>query len=153
MRLPSHLPLFWTVCLINGVVFVVGALVLVLSPASVSADPVPSEIAVIGIGLAVMILTDALLIRWALAPLQRLIARLEDIERLEPTRLPEEGSGSVLGMAKSVNGLLARLAEERRLGDTWAPSSRPSARAPAPVSTTYAGWRAGCAPGSSRTSA
>ncbi|HEY0645868.1 MAG TPA: sensor histidine kinase, partial [Nocardioides sp.] len=105
MRLPSHLPLFWTVCLINGVVFVVGALVLVLSPASVSADPVPSEIVVIGIGLGVMILTNALLIRWALAPLQRLIARLEDIERLEPTRLPEEGSGPVLGMAKSVNGL------------------------------------------------
>jgi two-component system sensor histidine kinase UhpB len=128
MRLPSHLPLFWTVCLINGVVFVVGALVLVLSPASVSADPVPSEIAVIGIGLAVMILTDALLIRWALAPLQRLIARLEDIERLEPTRLPEEGSGSVLGMAKSVNGLLARLAEERRLGDARALSAQEAER-------------------------
>ena len=96
MRLPSHLPLFWTVSLINGVVFVVGALVLVLSPARVSADPVPSEILVIGIGLAVMILTNALLIRRALAPLQRLIARLEDIDRLEPTRLPEEGSGAVL---------------------------------------------------------
>ena len=39
MRVPTHLPLFWTVCLINGVVFVVGALVLVLSPASVSAEP------------------------------------------------------------------------------------------------------------------
>ena len=24
MRWPSHLPLFWTICLINGVVFVVG---------------------------------------------------------------------------------------------------------------------------------
>ena len=42
MRLPSHLPLFWTICLINGAVFLVGALVLVLSPASVSSDPVRS---------------------------------------------------------------------------------------------------------------
>ena len=42
MRLPSHLPLFWTICLINGAVFVVGATVLLLSPARVSADPVPS---------------------------------------------------------------------------------------------------------------
>ena len=47
-RLPSHLPLFWTICLINGVVFVVGALLLVLSPASVSSDAVPSEIVVVG---------------------------------------------------------------------------------------------------------
>ena len=73
MRLPSHLPLFWTICLINGAVFVVGATVLLLSPARVSADPVPSEAVVIGVGLLVMLLTDALLIRWALAPLQRLI--------------------------------------------------------------------------------
>ena len=32
MRLPGHLPLFWTICLINGVVLVVAALVLLLSP-------------------------------------------------------------------------------------------------------------------------
>ena len=38
MRLPGHLPLFWTICLINGVVLVVAALVLLLSPARVSAD-------------------------------------------------------------------------------------------------------------------
>ena len=128
MRLPSHLPLFWTVSLINGVVFVVGALVLVLSPARVSADPVPSEILVIGIGLAVMILTNALLIRRALAPLQRLIARLEDIDRLEPTRLPEEGSGAVLAMAQSVNGLLLRLAEAALLGDARALSAQEAER-------------------------
>ena len=32
MRLPGHLPLFWTICLINGVVLVVAALLLLLSP-------------------------------------------------------------------------------------------------------------------------
>ena len=35
MRLPGHLPLFWTICLINGVVLVVAALLLLLSPARV----------------------------------------------------------------------------------------------------------------------
>ncbi|MDR7251374.1 two-component system sensor histidine kinase UhpB [Nocardioides sp. BE266] len=128
MRLPSHLPLFWTVCLINGVVFVVGALVLVFSPASVSADPVPSELVVIGLGLVVMILTNALLIRWALAPLQRLITRLEGIDNLAPTRLPEEGSGPVRGIAESVNGLMLRLAEERRAGDARALSAQEAER-------------------------
>ncbi|RYB92952.1 sensor histidine kinase [Nocardioides oleivorans] len=128
MRLPSHLPLFWTICLINGVVFVVGALLLVLSPASVSADPVPSELVVVGVGLAVMLLTNALLIRWALAPLHRLIQRLGGIEHLEPTRLPEEGSGPIRGITTSVNGLLARLAEERRDGDARALAAQEAER-------------------------
>lgn len=128
MRLPSHLPLFWTVCLINGAVFVVAALVLVLSPASVSEDPGPSEIVVVALGLAVMILTNALLIRWALAPLQRLITRLEGIDSLAPTRLPEEGSGPVRGIARSVNGLMLRLAEERRAGDARALAAQEAER-------------------------
>ena len=128
MRLPSHLPLLWTICLINGVVFVIGALVLVLSPASVSEDAVPSEIIVVGLGLAVMLLANALLIRWALAPLTRLIGRLEGIDSLEPTRLPEEGSGPVLGVAQSVNGLLGRLADERRAGDARALSAQEAER-------------------------
>jgi two-component system sensor histidine kinase UhpB len=128
MRLTSHLPLFWTICLINGVVFVVGALLLVVSPASVSADPVPSEIVVIGIGLAVMLLANVVLIRWALAPLHRLIARLEGIEHLAPTQLPEEGSGAVRGIAEGVNGLLLRLAEERRAGDARALAAQEAER-------------------------
>lgn len=128
MRLPSHLPLFWTICLINGVVLVVAALLLLLSPARVSADAVASEFLVIGIGLVVIILTNALLIRWALAPLHRLIARLEDIEHLEPTELPEEGAGPVLGIARSVNGLLDRLAEERRTGDARALAAQEAER-------------------------
>ncbi|MBC2933931.1 sensor histidine kinase [Nocardioides sp. zg-1228] len=128
MRLPSHLPLFWTICLINGVVLVGAALLLVLSPARVSADAVPSEILVIGLGLVVIILTNALLIRWALAPLHRLISRLEGIEHLEPTELPEEGSGPVLGIARSVNGLLDRLGEERRTGDARALAAQEAER-------------------------
>ena len=128
MRLPGHLPLFWTICLINGVVLVAAALLLLFSPARVSADAVPSEIVVIGAGLVVMILTNALLIRWALAPLNRLIARLEDIEHLEPTELPEEGSGPVLGIARSVNRLLERLAEERRTGDARALAAQEAER-------------------------
>jgi two-component system, NarL family, sensor histidine kinase UhpB len=128
MRLPSHLPLFWTICLINGVVLVVAALLLLLSPARVSADAVSSEFVVIGVGLVVMILTNALLIRWALAPLHRLIARLEDIEHLEPTELPEEGAGPVLGIARSVNRLLDRLAEERRTGDARALAAQEAER-------------------------
>ena len=128
MRLPPHLPLFWTICLINGVVFVAGTLVLVLSPATVSADAVLSEVGVVAVGMATILLLNALLIRWALSPLTRLIARVADIDRLEPTQLPEEGSGPVLGIAQGVNGLLARLAEERRHGDARALAAQEAER-------------------------
>ncbi len=128
MRLPPHLPLFWPICLINGGVFVLGALVLVLSPASVSSDAVRSEVVVVALGLAAILVLNGLLIRWALAPLTRLIARVGDIERLEPTRLPEEGSGPVRGVAQGVNALLARLAEERRAGDARARAAQESER-------------------------
>lgn len=128
MRQPGHLPLFWTICLINGVVFVAGTLVLLLSPLSVSTNAVRSEIVVVAFGLAIMLLTNALLIRWALAPLTRLIARLEYIERLEPTRLPAEGSGPVRGITHSVNRLLERLEEERRSGAARALSAQEAER-------------------------
>ncbi|QSR30122.1 sensor histidine kinase [Nocardioides sp. S5] len=128
LRLPGHLPLFWTIFSINAAVFVAATLVLVLSPASVSADPVRSEIVVVGLGLAVMLLANGLLIRQALAPLTRLIGRLEGIGQLEPTDLPEEGSGPVRGIAESVNGLLRRLAEERRSGDARALSAQEAER-------------------------
>jgi two-component system sensor histidine kinase UhpB len=128
MRLPGHLPLFWTICLINGVVLVAAALLLLFSPARVSPEAAPSEVVVVGVGLVVMLLTTAVLIRWALAPLHLLIARLEDIARLEPTELPEEGSGPVLGIARSVNGLLARLADERRAGDARALAAQEAER-------------------------
>lgn len=128
MRLPPHLPLFWTICLINGAVFVLGAGLLVLSPATVSSDAVRSEIVVVAIGLAAILLLNALLIRQALAPLTRLITRVGDIERLEPTHLPEEGSGPVRGVAQGLNGLLGRLAEERRDGDARALAAQESER-------------------------
>ncbi|GAB3029598.1 histidine kinase [Nocardioides flavus (ex Wang et al. 2016)] len=128
MRLPSHVPLFWTIFLLNGVVLVVAVLLLLFSPARVSADAVRSEILVVGAGLTVMLLTNAVLIRWALAPLHRLIARLEGIEHLEPIELPEEGSGPAPGIARSVNRLLARLAEERRTGDARALAAQEAER-------------------------
>ncbi len=127
-RLSIHHPLFWTICLINGVVFVLGALLLILSPASVSPEPILSELVVIGLGLAVVLLTNAVLIRWALAPLHRLITQLEGIEHLQPTHLPEEGSGPVLGIARSVNGLLMRLGEERRTSAARALSAQEAER-------------------------
>lgn len=128
MRTPRSWPLSWTISAINGVVLVAAALLLVLSPARVSADAVASEVLVVAVGLVVVLLTNALLVRWALAPLHRLIGRLEHIEHLEPTDLPEEGTGPVRGIARSVNRLLQRLSDERRAGDARALTAQEAER-------------------------
>jgi two-component system, NarL family, sensor histidine kinase UhpB len=61
--------LFRRVFVINGLIFVLGTLILALSPASVSSRIKLTEIPVLVVGLAVMLTANALLLRSSLAPL------------------------------------------------------------------------------------
>ncbi len=128
MRPLSHLPLFWNISLINGAVFLLGTLVLVLSPLSVSSRVVASEVVVVTVGLAIMLLTNALLIRRSLAPLDRVIRSMEAMDQLQPGVLPEEGVGPVRGIARSVNALLDRLEAAHRAGDAQALAAQEAER-------------------------
>lgn len=108
------LPLFWRVCLINGVVFVLGTLVLVLSPATVSARPLWSEVVVLSIGLAVIVVLNGLLLRSVLGPLDRLTAVMADIDLRRPgRRLDEQGSGPARPLVRGFNAMIERLEAER----------------------------------------
>lgn len=116
MRLLTGLPLYWKICGINGAVFLLGTLVLVISPLSISSRILLSEVVVVSVGLVVMFVTNALLIRRHLAPLDRLERTLDGIEEGLPSDLPEEGSGPARGMARAVNDLLDRLEVAQRAG-------------------------------------
>jgi two-component system sensor histidine kinase UhpB len=108
------LPLFWRVCLINGVVFVLGTLVLVLSPATVSARPLLSEVIVLSFGLAVIVLLNGVLLRSVLRPLDRLTAVMAAIDLRHPgRRLDEHGSGPARALVRGFNAMLERLEFER----------------------------------------
>jgi len=108
------LPLFWRVCLTNGAVFFLGTLVLVLSPATVSARPLGSEVVVLSIGLAVIVLLNALLLRSALRPLDRLTALMATFDPRQPgRRLDERGSGPARPLVLGFNAMLERLETER----------------------------------------
>ena len=61
--------LFRRVFLINGLIFVLGTLILALSPATVSARIKLTEIPVLIVGLAIMLTANALLLRRGLAPM------------------------------------------------------------------------------------
>jgi two-component system sensor histidine kinase UhpB len=119
------LPLFWRVCLINGAVFVLGTLVLVLSPVTVSARPLWSEVVVLSFGLAVIVLLNGLLLRSVLRPLDRLTTVMAAIDLRHPgRRLHEEGSGPARPLVQGFNAMLERLEVERSTSTTRALHAR-----------------------------
>lgn len=110
----ASLPLYWKVCLINGVVFVAGALVLLLSPVRVSRDAVLSEVLVVAVGLVVMLVTNAVLLRTSLAPVDRVVRQMEVLDLTGPTpRLDEDVTGPGRRLVRTYNAMLARLEAER----------------------------------------
>jgi two-component system, NarL family, sensor histidine kinase UhpB len=110
----TGLPLFWRVCLINGLVFAAGTAAFVFSPATVSSQVVVSEAVVLVVGLIVILITNALLLRTSLAPLDRLMRLMESVDLLLPgQRLPESGNGAVAHLVHTFNAMLERLESER----------------------------------------
>lgn len=72
------------VILINAVLFTLATAVLALSPATVSSPTLPSQLLVLVVGLAVVIVTNAFLVRASLVPLDRQKLGMRD--RTELTR-------------------------------------------------------------------
>jgi len=70
--------LYWKVVAINGAVLCLALLALVLGPVSVSRRTVGSEVLVLAGGLAAILLTNALLLRSSLTPVDRLLDRLRE---------------------------------------------------------------------------
>jgi two-component system, NarL family, sensor histidine kinase UhpB len=114
VRTTTTLPLYWRVCLINGAVFIAGTFALALSPATVSAELLRSEAIVLGVGLTAILVTNALLLRNVLRPLDRLRQMMSTIDLRHPgRRLPVAGRGVVAELMESFNAMLARLEAER----------------------------------------
>lgn len=114
MKPLTGLPLYWRVCLINGVVFAAATVALALLPVTVSARVLVSEAVVLVVGLAVIVVVNSLLLRTSLAPLDRLIRLMERVDLQRPgQRLPESDSGAVAQLVRTFNEMLTRLENER----------------------------------------
>jgi two-component system sensor histidine kinase UhpB len=114
VRSVRTLPLFWQVVLTNGLVFVVGTLVLAVSPATVSERVRTTEAAVLAIGLLVIVGLNALLLRSLLRPLDRLTSTMREIDLRSPgLRLHDPGRGPAAALVEGFNEMLDRLEQER----------------------------------------
>ncbi|MHA6781100.1 HAMP domain-containing sensor histidine kinase [Pseudonocardia saturnea] len=114
---PSRTPataLFRRLFLLNALVFVAGAGVLALSPATVSTPVAITEVSVLTMGLALMLAVNAVLLRTSLKPLDGLTALMEHVDLLNPgERLTVRGNGDVAHLLHTFNGMLDRLESER----------------------------------------
>jgi two-component system, NarL family, sensor histidine kinase UhpB len=110
----SALPLYWRVCLINALMFLVATVILVVSPATVSPRVTGSELVLLAVGLVVVVMVNSLLLRSSLAPLDRLIKVMEQVDLERPNqRLLPAGDGAVQRLVDSFNAMLTRLELER----------------------------------------
>lgn len=126
---PTISSLYWKVCLINGVVLCASVIVLLLAPVSVSRRVVVSEALVLAIGLSLVLVVTALLLRQALAPVDRVIREMATV-RLGGTgqRLEESGAGPGAQLVRSYHAMLDRLDADRRSSNAAALAAQEAER-------------------------
>jgi two-component system sensor histidine kinase UhpB len=109
-------PLLWKVFAGNAAVLAIATLVLVVSPATVSFPVALWELAVLVPGLVAMLALDFVLLRRALAPLQRLAAFARGVDPLHPGARSGLAAADpeVRDVALAVDEMLDRLEAERR---------------------------------------
>jgi two-component system sensor histidine kinase UhpB len=107
--------LFRRVVTINAVVLVTAALVLALSPATVSPSVTAREWVVLAIGVGLVIAVNVVLLRRVFDPLERLEATMERIDPLDPGRRigVAERDDEIARLGHAFNAMLDRLEHER----------------------------------------
>lgn len=121
-------PLFWRIFMLNAVVLVV-ATALLLGPVTVSTPVLLTEAAVLAVGLVAMLVANALLLRFGLAPLQRLTRAMTTADLLRPGHRPDAGGrGEISELIITFNTMLDRLEDERATSTARALSAQEAER-------------------------
>src|SRR5690242_13603604 len=107
--------LFWRVFLANAAILVAGILVLAFTPVGVSEHASVPELIDRRVGLAVMVIVNRLLLRPLFRPLERLSARMDDVDVLRGgQRVAVDSPGEVGALERAFNTMMERLETERR---------------------------------------
>ncbi|GAA1015678.1 histidine kinase [Streptomyces sp. F-3] len=106
--------LFWRIFGLNAVVLGTATALLLWAPVTVSVPVVLTEAIILVGGLVVMLVANAALLRWGLAPLERLTKLMTTVDLLRPgQRLPVPAGGEVAELIRTFNAMLDRLEHER----------------------------------------
>jgi two-component system sensor histidine kinase UhpB len=116
----------------NALVVFACALVLAISPATVSARVTTGEALLLGAGAVVALAINIILMRRALAPLRALAGEMAAVDLLHPPtpgRTPRTGPGEVATLARAYDAMLERLQAERRASGRRAIEAQEAERA------------------------
>ncbi|MBO8203445.1 HAMP domain-containing sensor histidine kinase [Streptomyces smyrnaeus] len=109
--------LFWRIFGLNALVLGTATALLLWAPVTVSVPVLLTEALILVGGLAVMLVANGALLRWGLAPLDRLTKLMTTVDLLRPgQRLPvpgARGGEEVAELIRTFNAMLDRLEQER----------------------------------------
>jgi two-component system sensor histidine kinase UhpB len=122
-------PLYRRVFLLNAAIFVVATVTLLVTPATVSFPVELTEAIVLVVGLAAILVVNALALRAAFAPLTRLARHMRDVDLRRPGgRLEATGPAEVEELVLVFNAMLDRLESERQQSGQVALAAQESER-------------------------
>jgi two-component system sensor histidine kinase UhpB len=111
----TRLPLYWRVFAVNASLLTVIAVLLIVSPVTISFPIALTEAIIVVIGLLVTLAVNAFLLRRAFGPLGRLAQRMEMVDLLRPgQRLRVLRHDEVGRVVAAFNRMLDRLERERQ---------------------------------------
>lgn len=113
----SSSSLLWRIFLANAAVVVLAAVLLILTPITISAPVTVHELILVGVAVAAMLGATFLLLRRALTPLRELAALMHTVDPLDPGRRLTDVvhlDTEVAMLADAFNAMLDRLEDERR---------------------------------------
>jgi two-component system sensor histidine kinase UhpB len=108
------LRLFWRVFAVNAGLLGVIAILLLVSPVEISAPIAPAQALIVVVGLVITVVANAVLLRRAVKPLERLAQRMDDVDLLRPGQRLRVGRDDEVGrVVRAFNQMLDRLESER----------------------------------------
>jgi two-component system sensor histidine kinase UhpB len=111
----TRLPLYWRIFTLNAALLTALAVLLLVTPVTISAPIALTEAVVVVVALLVTVAVNALLLRRAFAPLGRLAERMEMVDLLRPgQRLQVIRSDEIGRVVVAFNRMLDRLEGERQ---------------------------------------
>jgi two-component system sensor histidine kinase UhpB len=109
------IPLFWRIFAVNGGLLALIALLLLVTPVTIHAPPTLTDVLIIVVGLAITVAANVLLLRRAVAPLERLAQRMDTVDLLRPGQRLQVGRDDEVGrVVHAFNEMLDRLESERQ---------------------------------------
>ena len=109
------MPIFWRVFAVNAGLLALIAVLLLVSPVEISYPIKPIQALIVLVGLAITLVANILLLRRAVAPLERLVERMDRVDLLRPgQRLKVSRDDEVGRVVRAFNQMLDRLESERQ---------------------------------------